>query len=94
MVDTSVHAVGHGHGGAKRTDDGRWAAPHKRPPPKFSVIMNEYVGGCMEDHCTIGKNFSKSISTETKIIWLRKTVISFMDPLKVKKTYGPLHYEK
>lgn len=24
-------------------------------PPKFSVIVNEYVGACLEDHCNIGK---------------------------------------
>ena len=24
--------------------------------PKFSVIVNEYVGACFEDHCTIGKH--------------------------------------
>lgn len=23
--------------------------------PKFSAIVNEYVGACMEDHCNIGK---------------------------------------
>ena len=27
----------------------------KRPPPKFSSIMNEYVGACLEDNCNIGK---------------------------------------
>ena len=24
-------------------------------PPKFSVIVNEYMGACLEDHCNIGK---------------------------------------
>ena len=31
------------------------AASKHRNPPKFSVIVNEYVGACFEDHCNIGK---------------------------------------
>ena len=50
----------HQHQHHHRADENRWAAPHqqlppKRPPPKFSAIMNEYVGACLEDHCTIGR---------------------------------------
>ena len=29
--------------------------PQPPRPPKFSVIVNEYIGGCVEDHCNIGK---------------------------------------
>ena len=28
----------------------------KRNPPKFSSVLNEYMGACLEDHCTIGKS--------------------------------------
>ena len=34
------------------------AASKHRNPPKFSVIVNEYVGACFEDHCNIGKFLS------------------------------------
>ena len=27
----------------------------KRAPPKFSRIINDYVGACVEEHCGIGK---------------------------------------
>lgn len=51
VVDTS------GVGGATpmHSSGSRWQPSTKRSPPKFSAIMNEYVGGCIEDHCTIGK---------------------------------------
>ena len=31
------------------------AASKRQNPPKFSVIVNEYVGACFEDNCNIGK---------------------------------------
>ena len=31
----------------------------KRQPPKFSSIMNEYVGACLEDNCNIGKKMTR-----------------------------------
>ena len=31
------------------------AADGKQNPPKFSAIMNEYVGACFEENCNIGK---------------------------------------
>ena len=31
------------------------AAKYNQRPPKFSAIVNEYMGACLEDHCQIGK---------------------------------------
>ena len=31
------------------------ASKYSQRPPKFSAIVNEYVGACLEDHCNIGK---------------------------------------
>ena len=37
-------------------------------PPKFSVIVNEYMGACMEDHCNIGKmNFFTNLQFHNKL---------------------------
>ena len=38
------------------TPGGQRAAQQKAHPPKFSTIMNEYVGACFEDNCNIGKD--------------------------------------
>ena len=32
------------------------ALKYSQRPPKFSAIVNEYVGTCFEEHCNIGKN--------------------------------------
>ena len=75
VVDTSVYPPSHGAKQQRRDDDSRWTGqpakrkdddsrwtgqPSKRSPPKFSAIINEYVGACIEDHCTIGKTPTKS----------------------------------
>ena len=36
---------------------------YSQRPPKFSAIVNEYVGACMEDHCNIGKHLFVLIYT-------------------------------
>ena len=36
------------------TPGGQRAAQLKPHTPKFSTIMNEYVGACFEDNCNIG----------------------------------------
>ena len=41
------------------------AAKYSQRPPKFSAIVNEYMGACLEDHCNIGK---------TSIIYLKHYV--------------------
>ena len=40
--------------GGQNNGGGAYPPQHPRPP-KFSVIVNEYIGGCVEDHCNIGK---------------------------------------
>jgi hypothetical protein len=33
-------------------------AAAKRTPPRFSLLVNEYVGACFEDNCNIGTYIS------------------------------------
>ncbi len=39
-----------------------------RHPPKFSSIVNEYVGACMEDNCNIGKKRNKNSSAVDSLL--------------------------
>ena len=44
------------------------AAASKRNPPKFSVIVNEYVGACFEDNCNIGEFILKGVRPKVEAI--------------------------
>ena len=59
----TVHQIVSGGGDEHRvltTPSGHVLREHggdfKRHPPKFSSIMNEYVGACFEENCNIGKD--------------------------------------
>ena len=39
-------------------------AKYSQRPPKFSAIVNEYMGACLEDHCNIGKGSISSFNIQ------------------------------
>ncbi len=54
--------------------------PGKRPPPKFSTVINEYMGGCLEEHCKIGK---KSVKTKEE----KEESSVFLPTLRTRRVY-------
>ena len=42
--------------GTYRHDTSNQRQQNYRKPPKFSTIVNEYVGACLDDHCKVGKS--------------------------------------
>ena len=45
----SQHAAAAGGGG------GGFGLPLKPRPPKFSSVLNDYMGACLDENCTIGE---------------------------------------
>ena len=48
----SQHAAAAGGGGG---GGGGFVLPLKPRPPKFSSVLNDYMGACLEENCTIGE---------------------------------------
>lgn len=53
--DVILHTFHGGPNYGQSTGPSQFSHPGIRKPPKFSAIVNEYMGACLEDNCQIGE---------------------------------------